>query len=92
MKNLKLTYILCLAAIGILTSCEPKEEKDNRPNIIYIMVDDMGYADLSSYGREDYETPIIDAFIDEGIKFTQAYSAAAICISANWENGRIKEG
>lgn len=39
----------------------------------------MGYADLSSYGRTDFQTPVIDAFINEGTKFTQAYSAAAVC-------------
>jgi len=43
------------------------------------MVDDLGYADLSSYGRQDYQTPVIDGFINEGIKFTNAYSAGAIC-------------
>ena len=78
MKNLKLTYILWLIAVGI-TSCGSEESKDARPNIIYIMVDDMGYSDLSSYGRSDYQTPVIDAFVNEGMKFSQAYAAAAIC-------------
>lgn len=78
MKNIHLTCVLCLIAVG-LSSCESGTTKDNRPNIIYIMVDDMGYADLSSYGRTDYKTPIIDEFINEGVKFSQAYAAAAIC-------------
>ena len=78
MKNCNLTYMLWLIAI-VITSCGSDESKDIRPNIIYIMVDDMGYADLSSYGRTDYQTPVIDALINEGMRFTQAYSAAAIC-------------
>ncbi len=52
---------------------------DNRPNIIYIMVDDMGYADLSIYGRKDYTTPMLDAFAKESMRFTQAYAAAPVC-------------
>lgn len=50
-----------------------------RPNIIYIMTDDMGYADLSGYGRKDYQTPNIDKLASQGMKFTQAYSAGSLC-------------
>jgi len=50
-----------------------------RPNIIYIMTDDMGYADLSSYGRKDYKTPNIDKLASQGIKFLNAYAAGALC-------------
>ena len=44
-----------------------------RPNIIYIMADDMGYADLSLYGRKDYSTPVLDGLAREGMMFSQAY-------------------
>ncbi len=49
------------------------------PNILLIFVDDLGWADLSSYGSEYYETPNIDALAAGGVKFTDAYAAAAIC-------------
>jgi arylsulfatase A-like enzyme len=49
------------------------------PNIIYIMTDDMGYGDLSGYGRTDYATPNLDKLASQGIKFVNAYSAAALC-------------
>ena len=65
--------------IAVFTSCSQEKSVDNRPNIIYIMVDDMSYADLSSFGRTNYQTPILDAFVAEGMKFTHAYSAAAVC-------------
>jgi len=50
-----------------------------RPNIIYIMADDMGYADLSCYGRKDYQTPNLDRLASQGIKFINAYAAAPVC-------------
>src|SRR5687767_679370 len=50
-----------------------------KPNIIYIMTDDMGYGDLGSYGRKDYKTPNIDKLAKQGIKFINAYSAAPVC-------------
>src|SRR6187455_2188403 len=50
-----------------------------RPNIIYIMTDDMGYGDLSGYGRKDYTTPNMDKLASQGIKFVNAYSAAPLC-------------
>jgi arylsulfatase A-like enzyme len=49
------------------------------PNIIYIMTDDMGYADLSCYGRKDYQTPNLDKLASQGMKFINAYSAAPVC-------------
>jgi arylsulfatase A-like enzyme len=50
-----------------------------RPNIIYIMADDLGYADLSCYGRKDYKTPNLDKLASQGMKFTNAYAAAPVC-------------
>jgi arylsulfatase A-like enzyme len=50
-----------------------------RPNIIYIMTDDMGYGDLSGYGRKDYKTPHLDKLASQGIKFVNAYSAGSLC-------------
>jgi arylsulfatase A-like enzyme len=50
-----------------------------RPNIIYIMTDDMGYGDLSCYGRKDYQTPHLDKLASQGIKFVNAYSAGPLC-------------
>src|SRR6478609_10267163 len=54
-------------------------QKDQRPNIIYIMADDLGYADLSCYGRKDYQTPHLDKLCAQGVKFMNAYAAAPVC-------------
>ena len=50
-----------------------------RPNIIYIMTDDMGYGDLSCYGNKKYATPNLDKLASQGIKFVNAYAAAPVC-------------
>jgi len=47
--------------------------------MVYIMADDLGYADLSCYGRRDYSTPNIDRLAAEGMKFMQAYANSAVC-------------
>lgn len=51
----------------------------DRPNFIIIMVDDMGYAGLSSYGNPHYETPEIDRLAEEGMRFTDFHSSAPVC-------------
>lgn len=50
-----------------------------KPNIIFFLVDDMGWSDLGCYGSTFYETPNIDAFAKENIRFTQAYAASHVC-------------
>ena len=50
-----------------------------RPNILFILADDMGWGDLSCYGRPDYRTPNLDKLATQGMKFTHAYSAAPVC-------------
>src|SRR3989440_8876386 len=50
-----------------------------KPNILFILADDLGYGDLSCYGRPDYRTPVLDAFARQGIKFMSAYAAAPVC-------------
>src|SRR3989454_11692392 len=52
------------------------------PNIVFIMADDLGYADVSCYGRRDYTTPNIDRIAAEGIRFTQAYANSPVCTAS----------
>ena len=53
--------------------------KESRPNIIFILADDLGWGDLSCYGRPDYRTPHLDSLALQGTRFTDAYSASAVC-------------
>ena len=50
-----------------------------RPNVIFVLADDFGYADLGSYGQEKIRTPSIDRLAAEGVRFTQHYSGNAVC-------------
>jgi arylsulfatase A-like enzyme len=50
-----------------------------KPNVLYIMADDLGYADLSCYGRRDYTTPVLDRLAAEGMMFMHAYANSAVC-------------
>ncbi len=49
------------------------------PNVVFILADDLGWVQTSAYGSKYYKTPHIDRLAKEGVRFTQAYSAAAIC-------------
>ncbi len=54
-------------------------QKSKPPNILFILADDLGYADLSCYGRPDFETPNLDRLAAQGMRFTQAYANSAVC-------------
>src|SRR3977135_3800751 len=50
-----------------------------RPNILFILADDLGYGDLSCYGRPDYRTPVLDGMARQGLKFMSTCAAAPLC-------------
>src|SRR6266576_1395629 len=56
-----------------------KTQQRRPPNIVYIMADDLGYGDLSCYGRTDYRTPNIDMLALTGTRFLQAYANSSVC-------------
>ncbi|MHC4573335.1 MAG: sulfatase-like hydrolase/transferase [Planctomycetota bacterium] len=53
--------------------------KNRRPNIIFIMADDLGYGDLGCYGQKLTKTPRVDQMAAEGMRFTQCYAGACVC-------------
>lgn len=56
-----------------------KYKKCNKPNIIFILIDDMGWKDLSCYGSSFYETPNLDRLAAGGMRFTDAYASCPVC-------------
>jgi arylsulfatase len=74
-------YILLLfLSIILLSSCtEQQQEVPPKPNIIFILADDLGYNELGCYGQEIIRTPHIDQLAAEGMRFTQHYSGSPVC-------------
>ena len=50
-----------------------------KPNVLFIVADDLGYADLSCYGRKEYTTPALDGLAAQGMRFTHGYANSAVC-------------
>jgi len=73
-----LACLYLLLAFGLLpTTAQAAETK--RPNFVFFLVDDLGWADLSCYGSAFYETPNIDELAASGMQFNQAYTACPVC-------------
>lgn len=54
-------------------------EHQRHPNVVFFLVDDLGWADLGCYGSTFYRTPNVDALANRGVRFTQAYAACPVC-------------
>jgi arylsulfatase A-like enzyme len=78
---MKITSLIAIATSTLLLpkvgSCSPDEVE--KPNILCIMVDDLGYGDLSHQGAEDLQTPNIDGLFEEGMEFTNFYANCTVC-------------
>lgn len=72
---LAISTALALALVPI----SPFVEARDRPNFLFILIDDLGWPDLGCYGSEFYETPRIDELAASGVRFTNAYSASPVC-------------
>lgn len=73
-----LAFNVCAKGLDIPT----KEPGKNKPNIIFILADDLGYGDLGCYGQGKIKTPNIDTMASEGMRFTDHYSGSAVCAPA----------
>jgi arylsulfatase A-like enzyme len=67
------------AAANIIANNVLKVGINDRPNFVFILIDDLGWKDSSTYGSKCYETPRLDQLSREGMLFTDAYTAAAVC-------------
>jgi arylsulfatase A-like enzyme len=67
------------ASLALAGLARPTRAQSTKPNIVFILADDLGFADVSCYGQRDYATPNIDRLALEGTRFTQAYSNSPDC-------------
>ena len=70
-----------IVLIALVTACAPNnlEEETERPNIVFIMVDDLGWSDLSYNGSGTYESPNVDRLSQQGMRLPNFYSAGPVC-------------
>lgn len=70
---------VCFTVLALF-ACQPLHAADsNSPNILFILIDDLGWMDLACQGNKLVETPNVDQFATQGMRFTDAYAAAPVC-------------
>lgn len=84
-----LKYLLVITTVISMASCGEKDtnvtaSEPSKPNIIYILADDLGYGELGVFGQDKIETPHIDALARQGMLFTQHYTSAPVCAPARY--------
>ena len=80
LRALLLTFVVAYLAQGLSAqNANAAEEKEVRPNIVFLLADDLGWTGLRCFGSDFYETPHLDEFAKQGMKFTNAYSACTVC-------------
>lgn len=70
---------LLTTILSILGNAPPSLAQSPRPNIVFILADDLGYGDLGCYGQKHFATPHLDAMAAGGLRFTQHYAGSAVC-------------
>ena len=82
--KLRLLFLL-ITSVSCFVGCQKQDSvKEQKPNIIYILADDLGYGELGVYGQKKIKTPNIDALAASGILFTQHYAGAPVCAPSRY--------
>ena len=77
LRTWPLALALCFAPVTAATT--EKMEPPSRPNLVLILIDDLGYGDLGCYGSTKHRTPHLDALAAGGVRFTDFHSNGAVC-------------
>ena len=78
MHKISSIIILVFFSFSACNQIESKK-KEEMPNIILVLADDLGYGDLSCYGAKDINTPVLDQIAENGVKFTNGYTSYSVC-------------
>ncbi|WP_217699546.1 sulfatase [Salegentibacter holothuriorum] len=82
MMKSSIIFLLCLGLISCKNKTQDSQADElvtNKPNVLFLLVDDLGWKDLSIYGSDFYETPNIDRLAQTGARFTNAYAPNPVC-------------
>lgn len=79
MRPLNRIFLFLFLFLLLLESATTRADSARKPNLIWIMADDLGYGDLGCYGQKVISTPNIDRMAGEGLRFTQFYAGATVC-------------
>ena len=72
-------WLALLGGGGLARCATNSSATTSKPNVIFILADDLGYGDLGCYGQKKIQTPNLDRLAAEGIRFTQAYAGTTVC-------------
>jgi len=78
MRIQRATLTLILGACAVLSAIAAPVDAP-KPNVIFILADDLGYGEVSCYGQKTFQTPNLDRMADEGMRFTQFYAGSTVC-------------
>ena len=81
---LRHTFAIAFALFAIAITAPTAYADEEKPNIVLIVADDLGYGDLGCHGATKIKTPNIDALAGTGMKFTDAHSAALLCLPSRY--------
>lgn len=89
-KSINFEFLFCLLILITVASCKEEKkvtevsEEKNKPNIIIIYADDLGYGELGAYGATELKTPNLDKLANGGMRFTNGYASSATCTPSRY--------
>ncbi|AMV36496.1 arylsulfatase [Planctomyces sp. SH-PL62] len=78
-RRLSASVVLAMMLVAILEASPVALARDGKPNVVFILADDLGRAEVGAYGQEKIKTPAIDRLAAEGMRFTRFYSGSPVC-------------
>src|SRR6187399_2204579 len=74
-----LIFRMAVTLLVAISASAAASAQERRPNIVFILADDLGHGHLGCYGQKQIQTPNIDRIAKEGLRFTQAYAGCTVC-------------
>ncbi|MFC2083743.1 sulfatase [Bacteroidota bacterium] len=75
---------ICICLVSTEEAVSGNKDRENKPNVVFFLADDMGWIDAGCYGSKIYQTPAIDKLASNGVRFTQAYANHPMCVGSRY--------